>query len=131
MVRALSIAVLFLSSVAFADPARISFQPFKGAKASQLQTQLKKRLCKSFTCVKPGQDGEDVEVDAVVVGQVKGNKLSISVYYDEDENPVTAKLAIKKGKLNAAGMNGADKAVRRAVDAGAEESDSETLAAAE
>jgi hypothetical protein len=126
MLRALSIAVLFLSSVAFAEPAKIAIQPFKGAKASQVQTQLKKRLCKSFTCVKPGQDGEDTEVDAVVVGQVKGGKLSLSVYYDEDENPVTAKLAIKKGKLNASGINGADKAVRQAVDSRAE-----TLAHAE
>ena len=125
MLRALSIAVLFLSSVAFADPAKIAIQPFKGAKADKVRAQLTKRLCKSFTCVTPGQ-GEDVEVDAVVVGQVKGNKLSISVYYDEDENPVTARLAIKKGKLNAGAMNGADKAIRRAVDSRAE-----TLAAAE
>ena len=120
MLRALSIAVLFLSSVAFAEPARISIQQFKGAKASQVQSQLKKRLCKSFTCLKPGQEGESVEVDAVVVGQVKGNKLSISVYYDEDENPVTAKLALKKGKLAASAMNGADKAIRQAVDSKAE-----------
>lgn len=120
MLRALSIAVLFLSSAAFAEPARIAFQPFKGAKAAQVQAQLKKKLCKSFTCVRPGQDGEDVEVDAVITGQVKSGKLAISVYYDEEENPVTAKLAIKKGKLNAAGLNGADKAIRQAVDSGAE-----------
>lgn len=121
MMRALSIAVVLLSSIAFAEPARIAIQPFKGAKAAKVQSQLKKKLCKSFTCVTPGQEGDDVEVDAVVVGQVKGNKLNISVYYDEDENPVTARLALKKGKLNASGVNGADKAVRQAVDSRADQ----------
>jgi hypothetical protein len=115
MFRALSVAVVLLSSVAFADPARIAIQPFKGAKAAAVQKQLQKKLCKSFECVKPGKD-EDAEVDAVVVGKITGNKLSISVYYDEDENPVTAKLAVKKGKLAASAMNDVDAAVRQAVD---------------
>ena len=125
MIRALSIAAVLVSSIAFAEPARIAIQPFKGAKAAKVEKQLKKKLCKSFTCVKPGADGEDTEVDAVVVGQLKGNKLSISVYYDEDENPVTAKLAVKKGKLAASAMNDADAAVRQAIDSQAQ------LAAAE
>ena len=125
MVRALTIAAVLVAGVAFAEPARISIQHFKGAKASAVQSQLVKRLCKSFTCVKPG-DGEDVSVDAVVVGQVKGSKLSLRVYFDEDENPVTAKLALKKGKLKAGAMNDADAAVRQAV-----ESKAETLAHAD
>lgn len=120
MLRALSIAVVLVAGLAFAEPARISIMPFKGAKAASVRSQLSKRLCKSFTCVKPGQ-GEDTEVDAVVVGQVKGKKLSLSVYYDEDESPVTAKLALKKGKLAAGAMNDADSAVRQAVDSRADQ----------
>jgi hypothetical protein len=115
MLRALAVAVVFLSSVAFADESHIAIQPIKGAKGAALQKQLKKSLCKSFTCVKPGKD-EDVSVDAVVVAKVTGTKLAISVYYDEDENPVTAKVALKKGKLSSDAINAAESAVRQAID---------------
>ena len=114
MVRSLAVLSALVAFTAFAEPARISIVNFKGAKSAEVKDQLSESLCSSFTCVEPGS-GEDVEVDAVVTGQVKGGKLALSVYYDEDARPVKKSLKLAKGKLKKPDLAQAAKAVRVAA----------------
>jgi hypothetical protein len=106
-----------------ADKPTISIQKFTGPKAAAAQASLKKALCKTFRCVKPGAD-DDVSVDAVVTAEATKTKLQVSVYFDEDKEPVTRELKLKAGKLPATAAKAVASAVREAVASGmdAEES---------
>jgi hypothetical protein len=126
MFRTLALFVCVWSVGAFAaDKPRISIQQFKGPKAAAAQTALKKTLCKTFTCVKPG-DGEDTPVDAVVTAQATKTKLEISVYFDEDKEPVTRELKLKAGKLPTNAAKSVASAVREAVASGINPEDAAT-----
>jgi hypothetical protein len=122
MSRLLAIAVAFCALGAFAAKPRISIVDFKGPKASAVRSQLEKKLCKTFKCVKPGSD-DAVEVDAVVSGEIAAKQLTISVYYDEDQAPVTREIKLKAGKVAATGIKAATSAVREALATGVDAED--------
>ena len=127
MSRLLPVAVMLFSTWSLAEKPRISIVDFKGPKASAVRAQLQKKLCKSFKCVKPGTDGE-VPVDAVVTGEISSKHLSLSVYYDEDKEPVTRDLKIKGGKLQGTAFKQAASAVREAVASGIDAQDGDDAA---
>ena len=118
MFRLLAVAATMWTLGAMAaDKPTISIQKFTGPKAAAAQASLKKALCKTFTCVKPGAD-DDVSVDAVVTAQASKTKLEVSVYFDEDKEPVTRELKLKAGKLPATAAKSVASAVREAVASG-------------
>src|SRR5258706_16430391 len=89
MIRLFAMVVFSFAAVAWAEKPRISVVEFKGPNASKVKQQIAAKLCKTFRCVKPG-DSEDVAVSAVVTGAVaKKGKVTVSVYFDEDQEPIT------------------------------------------
>jgi hypothetical protein len=128
MFRLLAVAVCCTAAVAFAEKPRISLVEFKGPKAEKVKGQLAKKLCKTFKCVKPG-DGEDVPVQAVVTGEVeKKGRLTVSVYFAEDQEPITREMKLKAGKVPAAGFKSVASAVREAVASGTEPDEAAAVA---
>jgi hypothetical protein len=118
----------FAVSALAGDKPRISMGAFKGPKAAQAKTALSKQLCKTFVCVKPGADS-DTPVDAVVTAEVSKTKLEVSVYFDEDKEPVTRELKLKAGKLPATAGKSVASAVREAVASGVDPEDAATAMA--
>lgn len=131
MFRLLAVTVFSFAAVAFAaEKPRISVVDFKGPKAAAVKKQLSAKLCKTFRCVKPG-DGEDVPVAAVVTGEVeKKGKVTVSVYFDEEQQPVTRELKLKAGKVPPAAFKSVASAVREAVASGVEPEDAASAALA-
>ena len=131
MSRLLALFVCVWAAGALAgDKPRISIQKFSGPKASAVQAQLKKALCKTFTCVKPGSgDGDEVSVDAVVTAQATKKNLAVSVYFYTDKEPVTRELKIKAGKLPSSAAKSVASAVREAVASGMDAEDAATAMA--
>jgi len=121
MFRFLALAAFIVSGLAWAEKPRISVVDFKGPKASAVKKQIAAKLCKTFKCVKPGEDGDDVAVAAVVTGEVeKKGRVTVSVYFDEEQEPVTRELKLKSGKVPAAAFKSVASAVREAVASGTE-----------
>lgn len=120
MFRLLAVTVVFAASTALAaDKARISVVDFKGPKAAAVKKQLSAKLCKTFKCVKPGEDGDDVAVSAVVTGSVeKKGKVTVSVYFDEEQEPITREVKLKAGKVPATAFKSVTSAVKEAVASG-------------
>jgi hypothetical protein len=130
MFRTLALVVSVWSVAAMAgDKPRIAIQQFKGPKASAVQAQLKKALCKTFTCVKPGESDDETPVDAVVTAQATKKTVEVSVYFDEDKDPVTRELKLKGGKLPATAAKSVASAVREAVASGMSPEDAATAMA--
>jgi hypothetical protein len=130
MFRLLALAALVVSSLAFAgDKTRISVADFKGPKGSAVKKQIAAKLCKTFKCVKPG-DGEDVAVAAVVTGEVDKKKVTVSVYFDEDQEPITREVALKAGKVPASAFKSVASAVKEAVASGVAPEDAASSALA-
>lgn len=124
MFRLLAVTIIFTASAAFAEKPRISVVDFKGPKASAVKKQISAKLCKAFKCVKPGEDGEDVAVAAVVTGEVeKKGKVTVAVYFDEDQEPITRELKLKGGKVPAAAFKSVTSAVKEAVASGLDPED--------
>lgn len=118
MIRLLAVAVCLTAALSFADKPRISVVDFKGPKAAAVKKQLSAKLCKTFKCVKPGED-EDVPVSAVVTAEIeKKGKVTVSVYFDEEQEPITREVKLKSGKVPAAAFKSVASAVREAVASG-------------
>jgi hypothetical protein len=131
MFRLLAVGVLTVSAVASAEKARISLVDFKGPKAAAVKKQLAAKLCKTFTCVKPGGDGSDVPVSAVVTGEVeKKGLVTVAVYFDEDQLPITREVKLKAGKLPASAFKSVASAVKEAVASGTDPADAASAALA-
>ena len=115
MSRLLAVVVFAWCLSAFADKPRISILNFKGSKGSAVKAQLTKSLCRAFTCVKPGKS-ESVPVDAVVTGEVTKRDVSLTVYFDENAQPVVRTLSLVSGKaLARTSLKNAADAVKEAV----------------
>ena len=124
MFRLLAVIVVFTAGAAFADKPRISVVDFKGPKAAAVKKQLSAKLCKAYKCVKPGDDGDEVPVSAVVTGEVaKKGKVTVSVYFDEEQEPITRELKLKGGKVPATAFKSVQSAVREAVAQGIDPED--------
>jgi hypothetical protein len=122
MSRFLTFVLVLSATTALASKHRVAVIAFEGASGPEVELQLKKLLCKSFQCVKPGK-AKDVSVDAVVTGQVEGNTLTLKVYTDEGAQPVTKEIAVPKNRKLGKGAFAAAVAVRQAIKAAAEGSD--------
>jgi hypothetical protein len=115
----LTFVLVLSAATALASKPRVAVIAFEGAAGPKVELQVKKLLCKSFQCVKPGK-AKDVSVDAVVTGQVEGHTLTLKVYTDEGAEPVTREIAVpKSGKLGKGAFTAAV-AVRQAIKAAAE-----------
>ena len=126
MFRLLAVTVVFIAGAAFAgEKARISVVDFKGPKAAAVKKQISAKLCKAFKCVKPGEgDGDEVPVSAVVTGEVeKKGKVTVSVYFDEEQEPITRELKLKAGKVPASAFKSVTSAVKEAVASGIDPED--------
>ena len=132
MFRLLAVTIIFAASAALAsDKPRISVVDFKGPKAAAVKKQLAAKLCKTFKCVKPGEDGDDVPVSAVVTGAVeKKGKVTVSVYFDEEQEPITREVKLKGGKVPATAFKSVTSAVKEAVASGVDPEDAAATAMA-
>ncbi len=95
MSRLLTLVVLFAAATAVAKP-RIAVMAFTGPKAVKVKLQVSKKLCAKYTCITP-KKGSPPSVDAVVVGTVTAKEVELSVYIDEDTEPVTLSLKVGAG----------------------------------
>ncbi|MBL8954500.1 MAG: hypothetical protein JNK82_27220 [Myxococcaceae bacterium] len=118
MFRFLALVAFISSGLAWAAKPTISVVDFKGPKGAAVKKQLSAKLCKTFKCVKPGDDGEDVTVAAVVTGEIEKGKVTVSVYFDEEQEPVTREIKLKAGKVPAAAFKSVTSAVKEAVASG-------------
>jgi hypothetical protein len=134
MFRLLAVTIVLTAALAFAgEKPVISVVDFKGPKGAALKKQISAKLCKTFKCVKPGggEDGDDAVVAAVVTGAVeKKGKLVVSVYFDEEQEPVTREVKLKGGKVPAAAFKSVTSAVREAVASGTDPEDAAASALA-
>ena len=122
------VAALVGGTTAFAEKPRIALVDFTGPHAVALKKQLSGKLCKTFTCVKPGKHS-DVPVSAVVTAEAAKKQLLVSVYYDETETPIQRDINLKAGKVSTAGFKAVTAAVREALSAQPAGEESDTVAA--
>jgi len=131
MFRLLALGVFALSTAAYAEKARISVVDFKGPKATAVKKQLAAKLCKTFRCVKPGEEGSEEVVSAIVTGEVeKKGKVTVSVYFDTDQEPITREVKLKAGKVPPAAFKSVTSAVKEAVASGTDPEDAASAALA-
>ncbi|MBK7864626.1 MAG: hypothetical protein IPJ65_39690 [Archangiaceae bacterium] len=130
MFRLLAVIASLTAAGAWADKPHISIVDFKGPKAAAVKKQLSAKLCKTFKCVKPG-DGEDVAVSAIVTGAVdKKGAVSVAVYFDEEQQPITREMKLKAGKVPAPAFKSVTSAVKEAIASGTAPEDAASVALA-
>lgn len=131
MSRLLTLVVLLAATGALAKP-RIAVMGFSGPKASKVKVQVAKKLCATFTCVKP-KKGTKLAVDAVVTGEVSKHSVELKVYTDPDTEPTSRFLTLGPGaRLSKQELVEAPAAVKEAlksVDEGEGESSGQVAAA--
>ena len=119
MKRILVLLSLVLSTSALAE-SRVAVLGFKGPMSKALRTQFVEDLCQKETCVKRGKKGDEVQVDAVVVGATKWEKkrlrLELQVYVSQDSLPTKVSIPVpKSGKLSRGALASIVESVRAAI----------------